>query len=231
LPDGAAPAGTQAEASWEPYADNILAMHSEALTVAAQHHIYLCRTALAHGYITTKQVLEMHQGLDVLFRNYSGFFPDEGRWGPYIEAALRELISADPISSESVVVQDLTAIGEYLQIKPELPWVADINKSLTISLQTADQPRRDGSSIYLSKATYLGAAAVITIIAESRENGMRWTRAEFGQLLRLYPYLVRRHNPFGSSGELPDLPVPAEFEKLFRFWADGKINLIGTKSP
>jgi hypothetical protein len=228
LPDGAASVSRQFADSWEPYADGILAMHANALPVVAQHNMYLRRAALACGYISSLQALQMPGGLDGLFKKYAGFFPDEGRWEPYIETALRELLSARPVSETPSIMQDLTAIGEHLQAHPELPWLDGIAKSLTTGLQKAIQFPEVASFPHLniSQAAYLGAAAVTAIIAESREDGMRWTRIAFGQLPEIYPYLDRRHYR-STTNTLSEIPLLSDnFNEIFRDWANGKANLI-----
>jgi hypothetical protein len=233
LPDGAAVVSAQAAAAWEQYADSILATHADMLAPAAGEYMYLRRAALAHGYLKPPEALRMLGGLDGLFRKYAGFFPDEGRWGPYVESALRELLSVESHSVSSAIADDLSSIGEYLQANPDLPWVGGIAKSLTSNLQAGEKPAESASwsPHGLDGAAYLGAAATIAIVAESREAGMRWTRIKFGKLPELYPYLVRRHNPYGMNYGLPEIPVPENFKKVFRNWADGRIDLIGSALP
>lgn len=224
LPDGAAPAGQDAAIRWEPQAANILGPHAATVAAAAQHNLYLRRAALAHGFISAKQALEMPHGLASLFEEHTGFFPHEVRSEPYIGSVLRDLGTNWPLHPNPTVIEDLAAIGEYLRGKPELPWVDRPSPSLVMNVQKADPTQTGPASPLIKQAAWLGAIAVITIAAEGREDGYRWTRIQFGPLPQLYPYLTRRHNPY-SKAELPDLPVPGEFKTIFHAWARCQVNL------
>ena len=227
LPDGAAPAGHHAGALWAQDADSILQSHPEVLVAAAQDDKYLRRAALAQGFIGIKQALAMPDGLNGLFEDRAGFFPDEARWGPYIDNALHDLMAAPLAFSNSTTIEDFMAIGNYLLGNPRVPWVGRPSASLLVSLQGVDAPFLDRISPTVNQLTYLGALAVIAIVAERREKGYRWTHAEFGSIREFYPYLARRHNHY-ASGDLPELPVPDEFRAIFQDWAFGRIDLTSS---
>jgi len=78
--------------------------------------------------------------------------------------------------------------------------------------------------------SYFGVAAVRCVIDELAE------REPFNAKARSVPlrgpdlesplaqYLNRRLIP--AADELPDLPIPTEFRKIFRDWAEGRIDFV-----
>jgi len=225
LPDGAVGADDDMAASWQRDADRIIGSHRAALVAAALSDQYIRRAALAQGFIDTVQALEMPGGLSSLFEEHAGYFRNQARWGPYIEQALHDLVADCPLAPDSAAIKDLEAIGEHLRVKRDLPWVRRPSPSLIMSIQDADADRQSSASSGLSGAAYLGAISMIAIVAESREQGYRWTRPQFGPFSELYPYLARRHYPMNSADDLPELPVPKELQEIFKAWTRGAVNL------
>jgi hypothetical protein len=224
LPDGAAPAGQRIATRWESDADRILSSHAAALIAAAHRDRYLRRAALEQGFVSTKQALAMPGGLNGLFEKHFGLFPDSARWQPYIDSALHDLLTAWPLPSDSTSIEDLATIGDYLRDNQKLPWVCHPSVSLLMTVQEARISGTAAVSSSLSESAYLGAIAVMAIVAESREMGYRWVRFEFGPLSEFYPYLAQRHNPIPHRA-LPELLVPDGFKELFRSWANARLDL------
>lgn len=80
----------------------------------------------------------------------------------------------------------------------------------------------------LQPAGYLGAAACLLISSEAgpcREFPSEDPHS-FGPLGQLRPYIARRWQ-IEIESELPELPVPERFQRLFRDWADNKVDFVG----
>jgi hypothetical protein len=80
---------------------------------------------------------------------------------------------------------------------------------------------------------YLGAATSLLISSEALRALLDGQPgALLGALSDLHPYIARRLGA-GSGGELPELPelsIPGEFRRLFRDWADNKVDFVAQES-
>jgi hypothetical protein len=230
LPDSAAFADRRMATLWEPYADNILRAHGAAVVESARYDLYLRRGALAQGLISVRQALDMDGGLSVIFKQPTGLFSEEVRWGPYIEDALDDLMKFRQLSHDSRAMEDFAAIGNYLYNNPKLPWLyGRPTHSLMVLTQTPVPPALTITYPWPNQAAYLGVIAILAIMAECREEGYKYWSPEFGPVGEFYPYLACRRYPFDGAAGLPALQVPEMFKRIFRDWAECRIDLVASE--
>ena len=228
-------------------ADNISA-HRAAVTAVAETDSYVRLIALTYRLITVKTALSMPGGPTMLFQESHGCF---ARYEPYFTGVFRALDGDWTSSGETPITGDLVAFGEYLLDHPAPPWIkgtADYAES------GASQGRDSAKSTIpldeLSRTAYLGAAAIIAILSESSQKTFR---QPFNAVPELAPYQSFRQDAYqpavsprqGHSGifspqfrrtnvswdvnKLQDLPVPYDFEQIFRAWAALRVTVTGTK--
>ena len=191
--------------------------NAEAFIAAASADSFVRLVALKAGLITTRQALDMPVGPIVLFKNSHSCF---GPRSPYFFDVFAALRAGWPAFGQPRIANDLNAFGEYLIEHPEPPWLQNRPDEGLTTDWGREPPapiRRPGP---LSRAAYLGAAAMLLIMEEARQE--RHVERRLGPLRHIAPYLARRQG-FGRGSELPSLPVPDEFEQTFRDWAQGRV--------
>jgi hypothetical protein len=232
---------------WVSRAGDNISAHRGAITAVAETDAYVRLIALTYRLITVKMALSMPGGPTVLFQESHGCF---ARYEPYFIGVFRALDGDWPSSGETHITGDLVAFGEYLLDHPAPPWIkgeADYAEG-----GGASRSRDSAKSIIpldeLSRTAYLGAAAIIAILSESSQ---RTLRQPFNALLELVPYQSFRQDAYqptisprqGHSeifgpqfrrtkvswdvNKLQDLPVPYEFEQIFRGWAALRVTVTG----
>jgi hypothetical protein len=211
--------------NWGPFADDSLQKYAAAEIVAAEIDEYTRNVALFFGVMTLKQALKMPGGLNFLFARPASYFPDWSRVS-YIRIVYTNILKGWPSFTSANSIADLEAIGEYLCDHPELPWFAGETGTVEEFVRpdnTTVEPASFGS------IAYLGASAVLLISFEANEKEksqrmvMNLDRGRFGPLGLLVPYLRQRLHP-ETGQELPELPIPDEFKKIFLGWAKGQVN-------
>jgi hypothetical protein len=205
--------------------------HRIAVTAATETDAYIRLTALTYRLITVKAALSMPGGPTVLFQDSYGCF---ARYGPYFMNAFRALDGDRLNPGKTHIMEDLEAFGKYLLNHPALPWIngaadyADDNASRRSGPDKSTTPLDD-----LSRTGYLGAAAMTAILSES---GHKYFGSPFGAIPELVPYqtfrqgAARRAKRLWDINELPELPVPYEFEQIFRKWAALKVTVTGKQA-
>ena len=207
---------------WSSRVDLYVSRHAEAFTTAASTDSFLRRVALKAGLITTSQALDMPGGPVVLFRMSQGCFEPRS---PYFIDVFMALLAGWPAFGQAHVASDLNAFGEYLIDHPEPPWLQGRpDGGLTIDWGR-ESPVDVSKPGPLSRAAYLGAAAILLIVEETRLP--QHIERRLGPLRHVAPYLARRQG-FGRGSELPSLLVPDEFKQTFRDWAEGRISVTAT---
>lgn len=216
---------------WLTRAGDNISAHRTAVIAVAGTDAYVRLIALTYHLIMTKTALSMPGGPTVLFQDSYGCF---ARYEPYFIDVFRALDNDWPSSGETHITGDLEAFGEYLLDHPAPPWIkgrADYPKSGT---------RRDRDSAKsvtrldkLSQATYLGIAAMTAILSESSQKAFR---SPFNALPELVPYqafrqdAIRRTRQFWEVDKLLDLPVPYQFQQIFRRWASLGLTVTGEQA-
>lgn len=197
----------------------------------AETDAYVRLIALTYRLITVKMALSMPGGPTVLFQDSHGCF---ARYEPYFIGVFRALDGGWPSSGETHITGDLAAFGEYLIDRPAPPWIkgaADYAEGSTN--RGRDSAKSIASLDELSRTAYLGAAAITAILSESSQKTFR---RPFNALPALVPYqsfrqdAIRRTKLFWEVSKLQDLPVPYEFEQIFRGWAALEVTVTGEQA-
>jgi len=128
-----------------------------------------------------------------------------------------------PAFGEAAVVDDLVAVGEYLLDHPEPPWVFGRPRHKEGVIGDEHEKVSPDALARLNNMAYLGAAMILSFMTESAEHPYQFTPRKLGPLRDLFPYLARRQGA-NASTDLPDLPLPYEFERTLRRWAEGRVN-------
>lgn len=218
---------------WHEHAEEYAQMYSEPITAAAAGEIGLRRAALMYRLITVDTALQMPGGLRPLFTaTRMGIFGLT--WMAYLPAAviglatgwsrLRGQAGSDGFAN---VIAEFSAVGSYLIGQPGPPWpVGAVDDSTEYLWERSHED--DFLRPTLDPIAYLGAATTLLIVVEPSGPRMLPKRDgwQFGPLSDLYPYIARRQR-IDPDNELPDLPVPEKFRKIFRDWADNKVNFTG----
>ena len=210
--------------------DNISA-HRTAVTAVAETDAYIRLIALAYGLITVKMALSMPGGPTVLFQDSHGCF---ARYEPYFRGVFRALDGGWPSSGETYITGDLEAFGEYLLNHPAPPW---LKGAADYAEGSASRGRNSTKSTIpldeLSRTAYLGAAAITAILSESSQKTFR---PPISALPELVPYqsfrqdAIRRTKLLSKVNTLQDLPVPYEFQQIFRRWAALGVTVTGEQA-
>lgn len=207
------------------------------------------------GKTTTANVLIHHraQGTKVPFlvtlREYAAQDPPEFSVAAFIEHKLDRfyqclappgLIARLLLSGRALVIfdgldelvdtarrADVTAVIERFCTEYPLTRVlvtsgeADPYVVRLYNLASTSEPRLDTTA-------YLSAAACLLISAEAvdKDRLQNMDPRRLGRMSDLWPYMRRRCG-LESDDELPELPVPERFQRLFRDWADNKVDFVG----
>jgi hypothetical protein len=215
---------------WLSRAGDNISAHRAAVAAVAETDAYVRLIALAYRLITVKMALSMPGGPTALFQESHGCF---ACFEPYFIGAFRALDGGWPSSGETHITGDLATFGEYLLDHPAPPW---IKGAADYAMGSANRGSGSAKSIIpldeLSRTAYLGAAAIIAILSES---GQRTFQPPFNALPELVPYqsfrqdTIRRTKVLWEVQKLQDLPVPYEFEQIFREWAALGVTVTGNK--
>lgn len=216
---------------WLTRAGDNISAHRTAVIAAAGTDAYVRLIALTYHLIMAKTALSMRGGPTVLFQDSYGCF---ARYEPYFIDVFRALDNGWSSSGERYITGDLEAFGEYLLDHPAPPWIkgrADYPKSGT--RRGRDSAKSVTPPDKLSQATYLGIAAMTAILSESSQKAFR---PPFNALPELVPYqafrqdAIRRTRQFWEVDKLQDLPVPYQFQQIFRGWASLGLTVTGEQA-
>ena len=214
---------------WEDRTAENVGTYTDAIIAAAAHHSNIRNVALARHLITIDQALKMRGGLLPLLQiqpmNIFGliwashllgkFYILAHGWDGYTDPDIR----ADAIS-------DFLIIGNHLINYPQLPWVTERADTWS-SYPWSGPAAEDAAQAHVDPIAYLGAAGTVLISAESGDSApsrvLDGDPSRLGPFSDLYPYLERRWSA-DPNLPLPDLPVPEEFKRTFRGWAEGRVN-------
>jgi len=205
---------------WSSRVAHYISRRAEAFITAASADSFLRLVALKAGLITTGQALDLPGGPVVLFRMSHGCF---GSRSPYFADVFEALRVGWPAFGQPRISSDLNAFGEYLIEHPEPPWLQGRpDETLTVDVRR-EPPAPISRPGPLSRAAYLGAAAIALIREEGIGHAPPHIERKLGPLRHIAPYLARRQG-FGHGSELPSLLVPDEFKQTFRDWAEGRVS-------
>jgi hypothetical protein len=213
--------------------------HKDKLIMLARSDQPTRVEALKLGLISLSQALEMEGGLAVLMSNQSISIAYVTYAGFLLEETLPFLQLNSPYGESGVerAKKSLTAFGNYLIQNAETPWMhgrvtpweSEKSRILRSSGQEAEQSL-NGYQLSSDAIAYLGGAATLLMIFESSElrsiTEMMDDPSMLGQFSDLYPYIESRVNGISYDQELPTLPVPIGFQRLFLDWAARRVDFI-----
>jgi hypothetical protein len=228
---------------WDDFASQNAKSCAADITAAASCDEGMLYASLRYRFLTVSTVLTTAgSDLSPLFNTHHSVIFD-APWLGYLEylggAATRgwgrAAHSGLPRATHEIMNEDFTAIGQFLMGHPKPPW-------LSMRLKSRYGPRYEPVSLFAEEfrdmnlsahfestnpTTYLGAAATVLIIAEMTHD--RMLPADSARPLcafsALYPYILRRWG-YQQDAELPELPVPEQFQQLFRAWANQEADFI-----
>ena len=213
--------GLSQAAFWESTAAALLRKHADEVIRAAEDDPHLRWLATDMDVISLRSALSMPGGLSPLLHVSGGTVGSRRTW-----LALRRLLRGQPLSPDSHAIACLEAIGDYLRARRGKPWFHGRAAAswLTEDVVAAYKPDAGTLPGWVSLTACLGAVGLVSILAEGREKMFGYCGPGLGPVPEFYPYLARRRDPSGAVWELPELPVPEEFRRIFRDWADGRVN-------
>ena len=207
---------------WDSHVEDLMRMHTTAMLAAAETDAYVRIEALQKKMITADQALRMPGGLSILFQETYSFFA-RGKL-PYLESVYIAFQTGWTAFTDPATVADLTAVGRYLQDNPEAPWLRGGIGWFDEIVDNDELPEPANKSAQFNPATYLGAAAILSILTEHGRTAILLRHPlKIGPLCNLVPYLSRRRG-VGRLTKISDLPVPDDFKQTFRDWAEGRVN-------
>jgi hypothetical protein len=158
-------------------------------------------------------------------------------WTPYLvyqsfriaRGWQRAVTSGLPIGSERNWHENLTTVGRFLLDHPIPSWISQPECwwSEIIVIFKPDFSNSPPTLDLADPIKYLGICAALLITAElARDRTLSQDEdPPLGPFSDLYPYILRRWD-IDHSASLPELPVPALFQKIFTDWADHKVNFV-----
>ncbi len=121
-----------------------------------------------------------------------------------------------------------TAIGQYAMRQEKPPWIRISGRECSFFFA---EPSADELQLpALDHVGILGVAVVLCVTVEIERavqadmTWLGWQMSENGYTRTLNSYLRKRAERVAI--ELPDLPVPPEFEQVLRDWAEGQVNFV-----
>jgi hypothetical protein len=206
---------------WNTRRNDNIHSYASVITTAAETDGGMRQVALAEGFITVAQALEMPDGLLTLFHSHSAA-PCPITWPPYFGKLANALMEGWPAFDASIIGSDLSSIGQYLLVHSSPPWVKGKLSRWDDTIEDESTFGRDVGHIELTPTVYIGAGVILAILTES--NMMKLIEQKLGPFRDFYPYLATRRDSPSVRYSLPELPLPDAFKNTFRDWADRKID-------
>lgn len=200
---------------WSRLVKDLLQCDPAVTSQAAAADLFVRSVALDKHMITIRQALDMPGGLGALLGGSASAFRSGSR-PPYLDSLFWSL------NAGGAPEATLEAIGDYLLRHPGPPWT-DRQAEVQLDRDEADvapQPVRK----QLSQLAFLGAAAIVAIVAEYAEDDHPYAWGAT-PLPELRSYINQRNVP-KANPDLPDLPVPPEFQQTFRQWAEKDVHFV-----
>jgi hypothetical protein len=218
---------------WDEVGHHLILEYADELRAAAADDLMLLDVTLVHGLTEAASVLEQ-RGLSTFFQSWSSEII-AWQWVPYAVRSLAAFLAARAGSTllsrppASIAAASLDAIGSWIDNNPEPPFVTDPDGWQAFFNGFLETLERDpDTEPPLSPCIFLGAAITLLISAEATPNIdlSRVVPGRLGPLRPLHSYLVRRLGRRDSDKrvELPELPVPEEFQRLLRRWANREVD-------
>jgi hypothetical protein len=217
---------------WDEVGHHLVMEYADELRAAAADDLMLLDVTLAHGLTEAAAVLERH-GPNTFFQIWSSKII-AWSWVPYALRSLVVILGARAGAARSrpsvpIATAGLEAIGSWIRNNPYPPFVTNPDGWQYFFNGFLESLERDpDTDPPLSPGTFLGAAITLLITAEATPNIdlSRVAPGRLGPLHPLHPYLVRRlgRRARDKRVELPELPLPEEFQRLLRRWANREVD-------
>ena len=175
--------------------------------------------ALTGGFIDFRAVLgQPNTDLGEFFDSTSlGIY--SLHWKPYLPLRMVDFLKAG--DDRERLVSQFSAVGEYLDYRPTLPWCVVKSDSPLVSKRELEH--LSSVQVSVDPLTYLGLAAVICIVLEIDDRPLKYHAALEGLVPDLAAYIMSRWG-YEATESLQDLPIPDHFRGVFRQWATGSVN-------
>jgi hypothetical protein len=223
---------------WDDLACQNAKSYAADITAAASSDEGMLYASLRHRFLTVDKLLaSTDSDLSPLFTTHHAVIFN-AMWTSYLDYLVgaaarawgRAVHSGLPRASEESISEDFAAVGRFLIDHPNPPW-------LTIYLPSRYEPvslfggddfiPSPGHFETKDSTVYLGATAAILIAAEMTRD--RTLPEESGNPLgafsSLYPYILLRWG-HKQATQLPQLPIPGHFDRVFRNWATQDTDFI-----
>lgn len=226
------------DAYWQRWARQQGHLYRAQIAAAAVNEQDLRALAVYARALSLRDALAMPGGLtplatvspEIVRHAARGIRTSIGRM-PYLVALAQALVDA---AANAADLSGLTAIGEHLMAKPELPWVNSAPGREQDFAQATVRFLSAGQDIpVLEQAGNLGMAAVLCIAVELGGGGLRASPPvkvsdlDPGRMRSLAWYITGRYRRTTDELPLPDLPVPAAFRPVFHDWAARQVSFTG----
>jgi hypothetical protein len=225
---------------WDDFARWNTKSHAADIAAAASCDEGMLYASLRYRFLTAGHILAtIGSDLTPLFTAHRAVIFD-AVWVPYLEylagaaarAWRRAVHSGLPGATEESMSKDFTAVGQFLIDHPSPPWLSACLSSRyePVSLFEDFTGDRTGTAALFkatNPATHLGIAATILITAEMTRNRILAAdgASPLGAFSDLYPYILRRWG-YKQNTQLPELPVPEQFQSLFKAWAAQQTDFV-----
>ena len=206
---------------WRSRSHLSMMVHYDSVVACAHTDAFIRIEALQNNLITTRQALDMPGSPSVLIQQAESCF---ARHVAFFADAMWALHQGWPAIGQPNVGPQFAAFGEYLTSHRLPPWLYG-----TLGRWVYDTSgwQFKEPSTHPSQTAYLGIAVILMIMIEV-ENKPALFVQELGPLADLAPYIEYR---WGREAALPDLPVPGDFQQVFRDWAEGRVNFVSNNNP
>jgi hypothetical protein len=217
---------TSMENFWTTRAGELMQTYRDLIAATAGLDSSMRMIAIVYGIISSEDVLHMKDGLFSLLKTQPLSIFGAMRQ-PHLLIDFYNLANSNYLGSAN----SLALLGRMIIGQRGIP---PIREPADFYLGFRDvEPSDRQAPLPLSAETYLGAAAVLLMCIEGCSNT---DAADFmfaagnrdDKFSDLYAYIDRRYlrTPELKARELPlpDLPVPQEFQQVFRDWAEGDVN-------
>jgi hypothetical protein len=222
---------------WDDFAYENVRRYAREVTAAAAADEGMLYASLRHRFLTAADVLDRldcdltplitaHQAaiFGVLWTPYLLYLIGAAArgWGRAVHSGL-------PRADQDTLDDDFRAVGRWILGHPSPPWasICMTARYEPVNLFNEDEAHLPGLYTPKGEDAFLGAAASLLTAAEATRDRMLPAKGDdpLGSLSSLYPYILRRWNA-DPAAALPDLPLPAYFQRLFRAWADNQVDFI-----
>lgn len=224
---------------WDDFACQNAKSHAADVVAAASSDEGMLYACLRHRLLTVGNLLATTgSDLSPLFTTHHAVIFN-AMWTSYLDYLVgaaarawgRAVHSGLPRASEESMSEDFEAVGRFLIDHPNPPWLS-VNlpsRYEPVSLFGGGDDFTPAPGLFETKdpIVYLGVAAAILIAAEMTRNRILPGEGglPLGAFSGLYPYILQRWG-HEQDTQLPEIPIPDRFQRLFRTWATQNIDFI-----